>query len=195
LRCCIAAVCTSLSHGICGVVPLTNLRAGVGHGDIKPDNILLEEDQKGEICCRVVDFGSCVIQGQERVPEGTRPWNAPQLEIGQQRHVRGEDIISSDLYSLGLLISHVLIPKVDLVKADLFLLQPTRAVMGTLKALQKEDSLGRTLLSLADASNISSPNCNILEMIISSTLRGDPSLRVLDWSLVLALTHNDTQLG
>ena len=140
-----------------------------------------------------MDFGSCAISGQERVPEGTRPWNAPELQINQ-RHVTAEDIMLSDLYSIGLLIFHVLIPQADLVKADLFLLKPTQTGMQTLRASQKDDSLWQKVRSIAEIDNISPRNRQMLDMIASGTLRGDPNLRDLRWSQALALAHNEKTL-
>lgn len=142
-----------------------------------------------------MDFGSCAIRGQERVPEGTRPWNAPELQINQRHHVTAEDIMLSDLYSIGLLIFHVLIPQADLVKADLFLLEPTQTGMQTLRASQKDDSLWQKVRLIAEIDNISPRNRQMLDMIASGTLRGDPNLRDLRWSQVLALAHNEKTLG
>jgi hypothetical protein len=97
----------------------------------------------------------------------------------------------SDLYSIGLLIFHVLIPQADLVKADLFLLKPTQTGMQTLRASQKDDSLWQKVRSIAEIDNISPRNRQMLDMIASGTLRGDPNLRDLRWSQVLALAHNE----
>jgi hypothetical protein len=146
------------------------------------------------MCCKVVDFGSCAIRGQERVPEGTRPWNAPELQVNQRHHVTAEDIMSSDLYSIGLLIFHVLIPQADLVKAGLFFLKPTETGMQTLITSQNDDSLGQKVRSIPGVGNISPPNRQMLDMIASGTLHGDPNLRDLRWSQVLALAQNEKSL-
>ena len=156
---------------------------------MKPENILLDEDDEGNICSQVADFGSSAIRGQLRIPEGTPLWNAPELQIGHRHYVSAEDIISSDLYSFGLLAAHVLVPKADLAKIDLFLLEPTRNTTQTLRTLQKGGSLGRKLISVAATSNIPPVHLQLLDMILIGALHSDPSLRVFDWRAILDLVE------
>jgi hypothetical protein len=88
----------------------------------------------------------------------------------------------SDLYSIGLLIFHVLIPQADLVKADLFFLKPTQTGIQTLRASQKDDSLWQKVRLIVEIGNILLRNRQMLDMIASGTLRSNPNLRDLCWS-------------
>jgi serine/threonine protein kinase len=80
----------------------------VAHGDIKPNNFLvtLDVDDYG---CIMADFGSCVVRGQDRVPTLSPPWNAPELH-GSSRSLGFEELCQTDLFSLGLVCIHLLIP-------------------------------------------------------------------------------------
>ena len=155
---------------------------------------MVEENHEGKICCKVADFGSCTILGQERLSEGTLLWRAPELSHHQRRHTTAEDIIRSDLYSLALLISQILIPGPDLDNVDLLLLRQSTTTAKTLTNLQREGVLTRKLLSVAQTSDMSSKNREILEMVLSEALVGDPNVRTLRWGKVLALTENKMQL-
>lgn len=43
--------------------------AGVSHGDIKPSNFVIDRNDDDErINCELIDFGSCIVRGQDRLP-------------------------------------------------------------------------------------------------------------------------------
>lgn len=74
-------------------------QVGVLHGDIKPDNVILEEDPPP--LSRLVDFGTSKILGLDRLTRtgelaGTPQYMAPELLTG-----RGEVGPTIDVYSLG----------------------------------------------------------------------------------------------
>jgi serine/threonine protein kinase len=171
---------------------------GVGHGDIKPDNILIEGnhegDHEGQICCKVADFGSCAILGQQRLPEGTPLWRAPELSQQQRHRTTAKDIMCSDLYSLALLISQILIPSPDLDDVDLLLLRQSITTMRTLTDLQRKGALIEKLICVARTSDISSKSRAILEMVLSEALVSDPTARTLQWAKVLALVGSKMEL-
>lgn len=78
-----------LSHALATVH-----HAGVVHGDIKPENIVVENPRRGRIC--LIDFGSGRRGG------GTLAYAAPELTRGESASV------ASDVYSLGLVLFELL---------------------------------------------------------------------------------------
>lgn len=78
-----------LSHALASVH-----HAGVVHGDIKPENIVVENPRRGRIC--LIDFGSGRRGG------GTLSYAAPELTRGESAST------SSDVYSLGLVLFELL---------------------------------------------------------------------------------------
>ncbi|KAI8721441.1 Serine/threonine protein kinase [Fusarium sp. LHS14.1] len=83
---------------------------GVAHGDIKPDNFVIDQDED-ENNCKLIDFGSCVIKGQNRQPTSNAPWNPPELADNfTQGFVNFEALSQADLFSLGLVLVHILLP-------------------------------------------------------------------------------------
>jgi serine/threonine protein kinase len=164
--------------------------SGIGHGDIKPDNILVEEDADGNLRALLTDFGAAIILGQERQPFGTKLWNAPELRIGKLNHAFAEDIMAADLYSFGLLAAHILIPNDELTRADIFLIQPKEHTSQVLSVLKKEERLIETLTDIARASGIPQNNQILLRTILESTLLMNTSDRTLPLDQISYLIHD-----
>lgn len=75
--------------------------AGLLHGDIKPENILL--DEKG--AAKLVDFGLAAIAAQAAEAEGV--WGTPYY-IAPEKLKRQKADVRSDIYSLGATLYHAL---------------------------------------------------------------------------------------
>ncbi|KAF5622313.1 serine threonine kinase [Fusarium sp. NRRL 52700] len=83
---------------------------GVAHGDIKPENFVVDQEGEEETC-QLIDFGSCVIKEQKRYPTSSPPWNPPELGRTATPPLVGFDFISqADLFSLALVLVHILVP-------------------------------------------------------------------------------------
>jgi serine/threonine protein kinase len=86
---------------------LLTMHIDVVHGDLRPENLLVFQDDDGKFVIKVTDFGysTCMTASSEtRLSKmhGSKPWNAPEID--------GPDILLSftqakmtDLYSLGML--------------------------------------------------------------------------------------------
>ena len=77
--------------------------AGLVHGDVKADNVLICSHANRHFVAKIADFGFSVVEATETAEVwigGTKPWRAPEatnaIEVGLLRH--------TDTYSLGLLI-------------------------------------------------------------------------------------------
>ena len=78
---------------------------GIIHGDLKCDNILLNQDSENHITAKISDFGFSVHDygpnATARFPGRTPPWDAPEAS---EDHVLVKDLLRADVYSFGLLI-------------------------------------------------------------------------------------------
>jgi eukaryotic-like serine/threonine-protein kinase len=73
-------------------------QSGLVHGDLKPDNVIVDSGQ-----VRLIDFGLVRSEGESsQLPTGTIPYIAPEVITGQAADPR------SDLYSLGVVLYQVL---------------------------------------------------------------------------------------
>jgi hypothetical protein len=156
--------------------------------------VLVDEDEDGNFHCRFIDFGGSAVVGQERLPQGTVPWNAPEilLHSGRQTRVPAETIITADLYSSGLLIAHILIPKDLLISSELCLLElskdsPSPETLGNLKSVQEQGNLAQALCAIGANSFMPLPNLELLNTILPTLLQSDPRTRRLDEEKTLPL--------
>lgn len=81
---------------------------GIIHGDVKPQNILIFEDQKLGFVAKLTDFGSSLLKTDIKepilLPYNTDIWQAPEC----QKPLDGSQLIQADTFSLGLVISYML---------------------------------------------------------------------------------------
>ncbi len=83
-------------------------RRGVVHRDLKPTNILLDE-QDGQIYVRLIDFGIAMVQGRTASPPLTTAGN----EVGTIAYMAPERLNgvaapSNDIFSLGIILHQML---------------------------------------------------------------------------------------
>jgi serine/threonine protein kinase len=85
-----------------GLTALHN--AGVFHGDLKPENVLIFEDAELTYKAKLADFGSSVfiddLDGPLRVTSRTPFWAAPETV----EPLTAEQLLKADLFSLGMLL-------------------------------------------------------------------------------------------
>jgi serine/threonine protein kinase len=89
---------------------------GIVHGDVKMENVLVfaqnNMEIKGRVTAKLGDFGFSIIPSDRQETSkfcctewGTRPWQAPELTLGEQ--VLPELLFRVDIYSFGLFCSCV----------------------------------------------------------------------------------------
>ncbi|KAF1830818.1 ankyrin [Decorospora gaudefroyi] len=90
-------------------------RAGVIHGDVKTDNVLVFPANNGECVAKISDFGSVIVLG------GLQPWryygtpatNAPEVANQTRSKLDIQGLQKCDNYSLGLLILETVVGHLD----------------------------------------------------------------------------------
>jgi serine/threonine protein kinase len=174
----------------CGKITKVQLK-GIAHGDIKLENVLVKQDQSGALACELIDFGCSCIEGQNRQQFVSRPWNAP--EIISNEEVPCSTIVTADWYSFGLLCVQMLLPKESLMQNRLLFTrrgQPDdswKQTLANVEARKRDDSLGKTLMSLVDTCGIHPTQQAFLQKIIGNTIHSNPMHRSMDWEKVKAI--------
>ena len=114
-------------------------RRGVIHRDLKPTNILLDE-QDGQIYVRLIDFGIASIQGNTASPPLTTAGN----ELGTIAYMAPERMSgvaapSNDIFSLGVILYQMLTGHFPVGQETLNLPQPLEYVVHRCIAIRPED--------------------------------------------------------
>ncbi len=114
-------------------------RRGVIHRDLKPTNILLDE-QDGQIYVRLIDFGIASIQGNTASPPLTTAGN----EVGTIAYMAPERMSgvaapSNDIFSLGVILYQMLTGRFPVGQEALNLPQPLEYVVRHCIAIRPED--------------------------------------------------------
>jgi serine/threonine protein kinase len=167
-----SSICADITRGL-----LALHKAGIAHGDVKSDNVLLFDSSQPEIRfqAKLSDFGSILMLDQprsNRSPKylGTRSCNAPEVELQSEHHyLDSQSIIRCDAYSLGLVMMHVV--------------RETKPIELFSKG---KDVLGKAL-ELLKQSLLPEQFKESIKKAITILLEWDPNERCSDLSIVLEL--------
>lgn len=105
------------------------------HGDIKPENVLIDRDTAGCLNAKLADFGysSLYSKGQfHQLPE-SRPWNAPETSTFE---VSFDDAVSTDVYSYAMTCFWILF-QTGTVSGTHLLLKRARTDNSAVEAIQR----------------------------------------------------------
>ncbi|KAI9657159.1 MAG: hypothetical protein M1821_003326 [Bathelium mastoideum] len=167
------------------------------HGDIKPENILIQSSESGEVNCLLIDFGSSTIRGQTRLLTASEPWSAPELQdaVG---YTGFEKLAQIDLFSCALTLVHLLVPLQDLADAEICLIRRGEQTdedwarflreIRNLKLIDGEQT-PRTfvalILEVVDRTAMTNDARNLLQKLVCSLIAPKPGDRRLPWPEVV----------
>jgi len=128
------------------------MAAGVIHGDIKPQNVLVYMDSTGKTIVKVADFGYSTLAtgeaGRVLLPK-SRPWNAPEHHFGQFTVAEAR---KTDIYSFGMLCLWILFGSVGLAQtSEEFTFEASAGAFTSLEQLKDNDQLDCIANELLDS--------------------------------------------
>jgi serine/threonine protein kinase len=157
-------------------------RRGVVHRDLKPGNILLDDEEaSGQVYVRLIDFGIAAKQGEEASP----PLTPSGLEMGTLVYMAPERLNgiaapSNDIYSLGVILYQMLARYLPLGEGLVTnsLPAPLVAVARRCMATNPEDryaSVTDILQAFEQSCQVFSASTHILRSAVLSAQAGEPS--------------------
>jgi len=169
------------------------LYAGIAHGDITPDHFLVQQSENGELNCILIDFGFSAIRGQMRLPTVNEPWNAPELSPDKIHNSLDFNALSqTDIFSLGLVSLHILLPRSILERAGLFLIRKstqddnewTNFVrhVETAKLVQAKSFLDEPLFDAIEGITIPVQQKEIIQKIVAASITPLAGNRTIPWT-------------
>jgi len=168
-------ICQDVTNGL-----LALHQSQVVHGDLKLLNVLMfAGDPQRPFIAKLSDFGGALpdIPKLTSLQLGTPPWNAPEKDFQRPR----EELLKSDVYSLGMLIWYVMLNgKSPLHDRELFQLpDPQIQPKAWLDAVEAEKLDDRAFLQKANWSmaKLGDVDCCILSKIFDVSLRVSSAVR------------------
>lgn len=148
----------------------------------------------------MTDFGSCVVQGRDRVPTISPPWNAPELN-GSSRNLGFEQLCQTDLFSLGLVCIHLLIPSSPLKDAGLWFVRQQQSdsewaefIDLTSRLKQPETiatSLVQKLTSVVSQCEIPENHKSLLANLMKNVMLPPNGQRSMPWDDIFRLVNDE----
>jgi len=180
------------------------MEAGVIHGDIKPQNVLVYKDSTGKTTVKVTDFGYSTLATGEAGPgrvflPKSRPWNAPEHHFEEFTAVEAK---KTDIYSFGMLcfwflFGHNLsdIPQsttegtTELISFNAPVGPPT--LLEQFKATEKLDHIVNQFLDSRSLAGLNADHRNRLKEIFSVTVTLNLDKRSSDFRYLLDLLSQE----
>lgn len=182
--------------------PMTDLATGLIHGDIKPQNILVFENQPDIYAAKLADFGAIIHIGREKtlvkMPKSS-PWNAPEHH---DRWFQLPEAMKMDVYSFGMLCLRLIFEERSFDIASLpaeapgdedFLQYHEAWKQGILLEKWKMEDKLPALASwlIRGETRFDNKIRDALSLFFSLTLRQDPNQREADVNALLRLLCPD----
>jgi hypothetical protein len=157
---------------------------------------VLVEEKNDQINCLLIDFGSCLIRGQDRLPTLSPPWNAPELSRFTH-NIRFDDLVQADLFSLALVCLHILLPLDALQDAGLCLFRQQQSDDEWLEFIYKldqskqshtgTDSLASRIVNVISQAAIPNEHKLLLEAVVRNTILPSKGDRTMPWDDIFLL--------
>lgn len=101
-----------LLHGIASALTAAHA-AGVGHHDLKPENVMVQELPDGTDAVKLIDFGIAKVRESDLQAGVTTVVIAGSVRYMAPEQFEGKNVVRSDVYALGLLACELLCGEPD----------------------------------------------------------------------------------